>query len=267
MSEIGVYARQTWALTKRELKHWYRSKMQIFMALIQPLIWLGLFGFAMSGFVNTSMTGVDYFSFLSIGMIVMTALTTAMTSGMSLIWDRRFGFLDKLRATPIPRSIIPLARVLSTTIKSIVQTMIVFVIALVLGLHLGSNFDVVSILVMLAVVICVSMTFSSIFVAMGLVIKSQEVLMGLNMLLNLPLMMASGIMFPTSAFPNWLKAIANVNPLTYAADAIRRVTINVPDTMISLPQLMVSQDVLIIVVVAIIVTLLGMVFARKGTKG
>ena len=260
-----AYIRQTWSLTKRELKHWYRSRPQILMTFVMPLIWLTLFGFAMSGFVS-SMGDIDYFSFLAMGIVVMSALSTAMNSGMSLVWDRKFGFLDKLKVTPIPRGIIPLARILSTAIKTIIQSLIMLGIALLLGLNLSPDFSMMSFLIIILVIVCTSMTFSSVFVTIGLVIKNQDVLMSVNVLLNLPLMMASGLMFPTSSFPNWLQVIANLNPLTYAADVIRRVSIDIPNTLISIPSLSIGQDILVIVLVAILFTIFGMLFAKRSLR-
>ena len=269
MSELRTYARQTFALTGRELKHWYRSKMQIFMALIQPIIWLGLFGFAMNGFINSAMEQVgqeiDYMSFLIIGLVIITALTTSMNAGMSVIWDKRFGFLEKLKAAPVPRGVIPLSKVLSTTIKAIVQSLLILVIGLAFGFNFVTGFNVLDFTILILIVAMVALTFSSIFVALGLVIKNQGVLMGVNMLLNLPLMFAPGVLFPTASFPEALKVVANVNPLTYAADAARRVSVG--DVMISIPNISLGMDLLLLFIVAITITALGMFFARRGLRG
>ena len=268
MSELKTYIRQTSALTGRELKHWFRSKMQIFMALIQPVIWLGLFGFAMNGFINSAMEQVgqeiDYMSFLIIGLVIITALTTSMNAGMSVVWDRRFGFLEKLKAAPVPRGVIPLSKVLSTTVKAIIQSLLILIIGLAFGLKFMAGFNVLDFLTLILIVAMVALTFSSIFVALGLVIKNQDVLMGINMLLNLPLMFASGVLFPTASFPEALKIVANVNPLTYAADAARRVSVG--DVMISIPSMSLGMDILVLVIVAVVITALGMFFARRGLK-
>ena len=269
MSE-NAFFRQTMSLTVRELKHWYRSKSQIMMALVQPIMWLGLFGVMMSSMMGQQ-PGLDsesFFNALAMGMIVITALSTAMSSGMSLIWDRRFGFLDKIRAAPIPRGAIPLSRVLATTVKALVQCSVVFIIALILGLHV-SNLTIWSIPVFIIVVVTVSLIFSSLFVALGLVIKKQEAFMGINMLLMMPLMMVSGAMFPVTQMVsnNILRTIANCNPLTFAADALRESFIDTKGGMLlSLPDVSTGECVLILAVVAIIVTALGMFFARRALK-
>ncbi len=258
--------RQTKALVGRELKHWYRSKVLLFVTFIQPLAWLGLFGFAMSGFVNKAIEGVDYFSFLAIGMIVMTSFTGSLNVGQSMIWDKRIGFMDKLLASPVPRGLIPLSKILANTIKSMIQCTIILIFATLLGLQYVGGFDIGGILILYTVILSVSLTFSSMFVLLGSVIKRQETFFGFMNLLNLPLMMASGIMFPTSAFPDWLMAVSNLNPLTYAADAVRRAAIDVPNSLISLPGISLEGDLLIVITVAICSTVLCMSIARRALK-
>ena len=262
MTNPNSLLRQTLALTGRELKHWYRSRMQIIMALVQPLMWLSLFGLAMSSF--TQGMGVDYFSFLAMGMVIITALSTSMTSGMSVIWDRRFGFLNKLKAAPIPRWLIPLTKVLSTTVKATVQSLLVLVVGLVLGLRLVPGFGSFEVLVIVVTVIMTAFIFSSMFVTMGLVIRKQETIMGLNMLLNLPLMFASGAMFPIATLPAWLQVIAKLNPLTYAADAVRRVSVEWDPSMMA--SLSLGQDLLVLTAVALIMTIVGMAVADRALR-
>ena len=264
----NAFLKQTYSLTKRELKHWYRSKIQLFMALIQPLIWLGLFGTIMGSMMDSAIPG--YFNALAMGMIIITALTTSMNSGISLIWDRRFGFLDKIRAAPIARGAIPLSRVLAATIKSLIQCTIVFIIALILGLQIDADvFSVWSIPVFIVTVIGVSLTFASIFVALGLVIKSHEAFMGINMLMMMPLMFVSGAMFPTGNIGNEvLRTVANANPLTYAADALRSMFIDTGanNMLLSMPDVAWYLDVAILLIVAMVATILGMYFARHALK-
>jgi len=262
MGDFSILAKQTMSLTGRELKHWYRSRIQIVMALVQPLMWLGLFGVAMSGF--TQGLGVDYFSFLSMGMVIITALSTSMNAGMSVVWDRRFGFLNKLKAAPIPRGMIPLSKVLATTVKATLQSLLVLIVAVLLGLNLLPGFGISELMVVIAVVILTALIFSSVFVALGLVIRNQETIMGINMLLNLPLMFASGAMFPIASLPGWLQTVASMNPLTYAADAVRRVSVDWDPAMMA--SLSLGQDLLVLLVVAIFVTVTGMALANRGLK-
>ncbi|MDR3206442.1 MAG: ABC transporter permease [Candidatus Methanoplasma sp.] len=271
--------RQLTSLTGRELKHWYRSRMQIIVTIVQPLVWLGLFGLSAEVFVNMieskggmSLATTDYFSFLSVGIILSTALTTSLTSGMSVVWDRRFGFLDKLRASPMPRGMIPLSKVLASTIKATVQAMAVFAVAVVLGLDMH-NLSVQSVSVLLAAVVLIGLTFSSIFVALGTVIKSFDTYMTLNSLVSMPLMFVSGVMFPTYRFPTWLKAAADLNPLTYATDAARAACLDsewlTPSggySLISVPGLGMADDLIVLAVCAAVVMILCLLFSGRALR-
>src|SRR5579872_4073081 len=145
-----------WAVTNRELKKWYKTPLLLILSLIQPVIWLGLFGKAMNfGAIFTgssfNIPGVnipksvldslasqimqntfgtsDYFSFLAVGMLSFIALFLAMQSGMSVVWDRRLGFLNKELSTPLARGVIPLGKVFSSILRGLVQAATVLIIA------------------------------------------------------------------------------------------------------------------------------------------
>jgi len=220
--------RETWALTARELKHWYRVKIQIFMTLIQPIVWLGLFGqaFQLNKLFPTpgSIPGVpgldfssmfagasDYFSYMAVGMLAVIALFTTMFGGMSIVWDRRFGFLNKLRAAPIPRGAIPISRIAASVVRSMVQVVIILIIALLFtyipgltGLTVSPAFNVVDLIGLFVVMLLLSVAFASLFTTIALAVQNQETLFGVINLLNLPLMFASAALFPTSMMPDWL---------------------------------------------------------------
>jgi len=247
--------RQTWALTLRELKHWYRVKVQIFMTLLQPIVWLGLFGqafnlgglFAQSGlppgaFAAQFSGAPDYFSFMAVGMLAVIALFTCMFSGMSIVWDRRFGFLNKLKVAPIPRGVVPVSRILATVIRAMIQVGVVFAIALAFiyvpgltGLGLKASFGLADVAGIFAVVFLLAMGFAALFVTIALAVENQETLFGVINLLNLPLMFASATLFPIALMPDWLQAVAKVNPLTLASDAMRQFAFDNPVPIYSLP--------------------------------
>jgi ABC-2 type transport system permease protein len=238
----GGKLRALWALTNRELKKWYKEPTIFFISIIQPVFWMGLFGKAMNlnGMVmsnpgispeaaqrlmtQTFGTG-DYFSFMAVGMISFVVLFTTMFSGMSIVWDRRLGFLNKVLSTPVPRGMIVFSKVLSATFRSLVQAAIVLVIAFAFGLKVGSTFHVVNILGVFAVVFLICLGLSSFFLMIALRSTRWETQMAIMNLFNLPLMFASNIFFPIAMMPGWLQAVARVNPLTYTTDAIRQLLI------------------------------------------
>ena len=254
-----------WALTNRELKKWYKAPTVFILTLIQPVIWLGLLGNALNlgslvgssslaippqvitdlqlnpaqiaglqGFFSnigdtilTSTFGTtSYISFMAVGMIAFTALFTTMFSGMSVVWDRRLGFLNKVLSTPVSRAVIILAKVLSATLRSMFQAAIILLIALPLGFEFGAAFTPINILGVFALLFLICMGLSSMFIAINIRSTRIETPMAVMNLLNLPLTFASSAFFPIDRMPGWLQTVANVNPLSYTIDGARQLLIN-----------------------------------------
>ncbi|MEM2875116.1 MAG: ABC transporter permease [Candidatus Hadarchaeales archaeon] len=253
----------TWALTVRELKKWLKDPIILFMTIIQPVLWMGLLGKAMNiGAIFTSPglppgvadqimkstfgTG-DYFSFMAIGMISFTVMFTTMFSGMSVVWDRRLGFLNKVLSTPVSRGAIIFSKVLNSSFRAMFQATLILIIATIFGLQFGPTFNPLNILGIYAAVFLLSVGLSSLFIALALRSTRQETQMAVVNLINLPLMFASNVFFPASMMPGWLQAVANVNPVSYLTDALRQLTVwemNVPALMVDFLYLGVFASVL-----------------------
>jgi len=236
--------RETLSLAARDLKKWLRTPMQIVVTLITPLFWLLLFGQAFNlNKLAASAGPVDlrvvfggaptYFSFMAIGQLAVIIMFTTLFSGVGLIWDRRFGFLTKLQVAPISRAVIPLSRVASSVVRSMIQASVVLIIAISFsyihglnGLEFGQGFGVLELLGLIGILVLLAAGFSALFVSLGLAIKNQETLFGLINLLNLPLMFTSSALFPISLMPGWLASIAKYNPITFAVDGVRQLVFN-----------------------------------------
>jgi len=250
-----------WALTNRELKKWYKEPVIFFLSIVQPIIWIGLFGKAMNlGAVFTSSPiqlpqltppltpqqlqqlgayfanfqdaimkdtfgTTDYFSFMSVGIIAFVALFTTMFSGMSVVWDRRLGFLNKALSTPVSRAAIIFSKVLSASLRSMFQAGIVLLIALMFGLQFAPTFNPLNILGVFAIIFLICVGLSSFFIALTIRSTRIETPMAVANLITLPLMFASNAFFPTKFMPDWLQPITQVNPLTYTTDAVRQLTV------------------------------------------
>jgi ABC-2 type transport system permease protein len=254
-----------WALTNRELKKWYKAPTVFILTLVQPVIWLGLLGNALnlgslvssSSFTvppelitglqltPTQITGLQgffsnigdtilqgtfgttsYISFMAVGMIAFTALFTTMFSGMSVVWDRRLGFLNKALSTPVSRAVIILSKVLSATLRAMFQAAIILIIALPLGFQFGAAFTPINILGVFAFLFLICLGLSSLFIAINIRSTRIETPMAVMNLLNLPLTFASSAFFPIERMPEWLQAVANVNPLSYTMNGMRQLLIN-----------------------------------------
>jgi ABC-2 type transport system permease protein len=243
MSEEVQYSKSKlhglWALTNRELKKWYQQPFVFAMGIIQPILWLALLGKAMNiGNIVTGIPGVDpkvvmmhtfgtadYFSFMSMSMVAFTVVFTTAFVGISVVWDKRLGFMNKVLSTPVSRSVIILSKVFAASVRAIFQAAIVALVAFALGLITGTNFSVWSIFGVFAIVFLISVGLASFFTALTLRATRMEMPQAIFQLITLPLMFASNAYFPIAQMPTWLQAIANVNPISYTIDAVRRLMV------------------------------------------
>ncbi|MBX5321431.1 MAG: ABC transporter permease [Candidatus Bathyarchaeota archaeon] len=167
----------------------------------------------------------DYFSYMAVGMVSMIVMTTTMFSGMSIVWDRRLGFLDKVLSTPVPRGAIIFSKVLNATLRAMFQATIILALAYILGLQLSSTFTLLNLLGIYAAIFLLGVGLSSVFIAFSLRSTRMERPMQIISLIMMPLMFASNTFFPISLMPDWMQAIARVNPLSYLTDAVRQLII------------------------------------------
>ena len=258
-----------WALTNRELKKWYQSPFVFIMGIIQPILWLALLGKAMNigAIIPTNIPGVssaaimqqtfgtsDYFSFMAMSMVAFTTVFTTAFVGMSVVWDRRLGFMNKVLSTPVSRSAIILSKVFAASVRAMFQAAIVAAVAFALGLVTGSNFSVFSIFGIFAIVFLISVGLSSMFIALTLRSTRMEMPQAIFQLITLPLMFASSAYFPINKMPDWLQAIASVNPISYTIDAVRRLMI-FSDGFAQLPLDFAYVGIFTVVVTAICIVL------------
>ncbi len=229
-----------WALTERDLRKWYTNPYQLIISLIQPVIWMGLFGKALnfSSFITAGApSGVNanaillsffgttsYFSYLVCGMLVFIVLFSSTFAGMSVVWDRRFGFMNKALSTPVSRGAIVMSKILQSVIRSIIQAAVVLLIGIALGMDV-SSLTVLGLAGTFVVVFLVAMGLSGLFVMLSLRSSNWQTQMAIINLLNLPLLFASNALFPVKIMPSWLQDVVRVNPVSYAIDAIRQLLI------------------------------------------
>jgi len=292
VSESKVHG--LWALTNRELKKWYKAPVVFTLTLIQPVLWLGLLGNALNisslfsagsftppvltppltqtqaiqlgqyfqGLQNQIMGSTfgttSYISFMAVGMMAFTALFTTMFSGMSVVWDRRLGFLNKVLSTPVSRAVIILAKVLSATLRSMFQAAIILLIAIPFGFAVGASFTPLNILGVFAMLFLVCIGLSSMFIAINIRSTRIETPMAVMNLLNLPLTFASSAFFPIDKMPTWLQAVANANPMSYTIDGMRQLLIF---NSINYTQL--AMDFAFVGIFAAILTTIGIVLSWR----
>ena len=258
-----------WALTNRDLVKWYKNPIQLIISLVQPVVWLGLFGkaFNFGAFLPPSETVAlvgtsSYFSYLSAGMLAFIILFTAAFSGMSVVWDRRFGFMNKALSTPVGRGSIVVGKIFQSTVRSLIQAAMVLVIAVILGMA-TANFSLFSIGGSFVMLFLMSFGLSSLFVMLALRSSDWQTQMAIINLLNLPLLFASNAMLPVAIMPSWLQTVIKYNPVSYAVDGVRQMllgTASAPGYTVLAP---LWVDFGVLAVFAAALSILGIVLSWK----
>ena len=228
-------------LTERELKKWYRNPVFFITGLLQPIFWILLFGssfnltsvFSGAGAAGTreelAVFGTtSYITFVLGGILTTSSLFTALFSGTSIIFDRRLGNMSRFLVSPIHRSSIVFSKILSTTVRILVQSIILVGAAALIpgGLVLSNGMSLLGVLIIISALIMIAFSFSAIFSIIAIRLKSQETIFGIINLINLPLLFASYALFPSKFFPAWLATVAEYNPVSWSAQAIRYVILN-----------------------------------------
>jgi len=218
-------ARGIYTLWLREVKRYLRDRVRIVSSFVQPLLWLLIFssgiGSALSVTSNFLPSGVEYQQYIFPGIVGQTLLFTSMFMGISVIWDREFGFLKEIMVAPISRISIFLGKMLGDCTDALIQGVIV----LILGLLLGIRFDAFALLEILPIMVLITFGLVSVGLVIASFMESLESYGVIQSFVNLPLFFLSGALFPVRGpnVPNWLQTASNFNPLTYGVDALRTV--------------------------------------------
>jgi ABC-2 type transport system permease protein len=214
------FFQETRALTKRLFIQLIRRPSTLIAGLVQPLMWLILFGAlfqnAPEGFLGTS---GQYQKFLGAGVIVFTAFGGALNAGLPVMFDREFGFLNRLLMAPlVSRSSIVFASAIFIMALSLLQTVAIMTTIALLGAGVPNFFGV---LLIIAIVMVLVLAVTSLSLALAFSLKGHVELIAVILVTNLPLLFASTALAPISFMPTWLQWIALVNPLSYAIEPIR----------------------------------------------
>lgn len=217
---MNRFLRDTYWVFWREIKHLFRQRFRILMTIIQPVIWLALMGNVFQKVARIPGFPADsYLNYMAPGIVVMVTLFGGVFGGMTLIWDRRLGFLQKLVAAPISRTSIIFGKMLSIAVQSVFQVTIIFVMAVIMGVEFSAGAGGFLVMLTLASLLC--LVFAGISLSLGSISSSHETLIAAANLLTLPMMFTSNAMMPLEMMPDWLSNIAQHNPITYAVNPIR----------------------------------------------
>jgi ABC-2 type transport system permease protein len=215
--------RQTNQVALRYLRTLLRQPAFVVITLVQPLIWLLLFGALFKSVTQIPGFGEgSYIDYLTPGVVVMLAVSSAGWTGMGFIEDMNSGVMDRMLVAPAWRGAFNLGSVVQSMLSVVLQTLLIVVLALALGAHYVNGIG--GVLVLLLVAALLAAIFASFSNGIGILTGQRESLIGAVSLLLLPLTFLSSALMQPSLAPGWIGSVAKFNPVDWAATAARSAT-------------------------------------------
>lgn len=214
------------ALIRRLYLQTIRRPSALLSGILQPLLWLVLFGALFQNAPISIFTNeiYQYNHFLSPGIIIFAAFNGSINAGLPLMFDREFGFLNRLLVAPLKsRDTILSASILFITTITMIQTCFIILCSSII-LHNSYNYS--EILYILLIILLISFSIASISICLAFILPGHIEFLAFTVIINLPILFSSTALAPLSFMPYWLQIIASINPLTYAIESIRSVVIN-----------------------------------------
>jgi ABC-2 type transport system permease protein len=211
--------RALYTLWLRETKRFVRDRARVIISFVQPLLWLVVFA---AGFgARLIIPGIGYQQYLFPGIIGQTLLFTSMFMGISVIWDKEFGFMKEILVSPVSRFTIFMGKMLGDSSAALLQGIIVFAFGFILGIP----FNPLTLFAALPIMLLLTFGLVSVGLILASFMGSLENFGAIQTFINLPLFFLSGALFPISGAgtPEWLQVASAFDPLTYGIDALRTV--------------------------------------------
>jgi len=257
-SYLRGFAKKALVITELEARKLRHDPTELLTRAIQPMLWLLVFGEVLTR-VRAIPTGdIPYIDFMTPGVLAQSVLFISIFYGISIVWERDLGIVQKFLASPTPRTAIVAGKALSAGLRSLSQALIVVVLAVLIGVSV--DLDPLSLAFVVIVVLLGAAVFSTLSLIIACLVKTRDRFMGIGQMITMPLFFASNAIYPISLMPDWLKAIAYVNPLTYVVDALRGLMITG-----GVSEYGVAVDLTILVAVAAgLIAIGGRLYARVG---
>jgi ABC-2 type transport system permease protein len=212
--------RHTWQVALRYIRALLRQPAWIGISLVQPIIWLLLFGALFKRTADIpGFTGGSYIEFLVPGVVVMLAISTAGWVGMGFIEDINRGTMDRLLVSPIWRGALNLGSVAQSVLSIVVQSLVVIGLSLAVGAHIHNG--VAGVAVLIGVAGLLGAVFASLSNGVAVLTRQRETLIGIVTMFTLPLTFLSSALMQQSLLPGWIRWVAKFNPVNWAAEAGR----------------------------------------------
>ncbi len=271
---------ETLALTARALKKWVRNPAAVLPGFFIALFYVALLGssfnptkvvppgtppqYANAILQQTFGGAPNYITYLTPGVICIILVFNMAFGGIDLVLDRQLGYLGTLLTAPIPRAAIFLSGVAQNLAKVLLLALLTFLVAMVIpnGLELPSTFNIIDFFGVFLSFTLLGLGLSFIFTALALAVRSIDSLVAIVNFLTLPMTFTSNTFFPLDVFPDWLKSIAEVNPITKANEAARLLVVNGGLTAAQTSTF--TGDIVYLVGFTALLGILGYLAARKA---
>jgi ABC-2 type transport system permease protein len=218
------FFRDTWFIFRRQVRLVLRNPAFLTIGLLQPILYLVLFGPLLANLPAGSLSGgtgtggtADAYRFFVPGLLIQLALFGSTFVGFAIISDWRSGVIERYRVTPVSRVAILAGRVLRDVAMLIIQS----IILIVAGLAFGLRAPLPAVLMGFVYIVLVAIGLASVSYAVALTLKSEDAFAPLINSIIVPLVLLSGIMLPLNLGPGWLQGIARISPFRYIIDAMR----------------------------------------------
>jgi ABC-2 type transport system permease protein len=208
-----------YTLWLREMKWLIRAKSRLIASFVQPFLWLAIIGVGMSSTIG-KIPGfnISYLEFMAPGIVGMTLLFSSTMAGVSVLWDKQFGFMKEILVAPVSRTQIMLGKALGGMTTSILQGLLLLLAAAVMGVRPSG---VVELLQVIVFMVLISLSFVSLGLAFASMMEDPVTFPIVINFLIMPLYFLSGALYRIDVAPGWLGLLAHLNPLTYGVDGIR----------------------------------------------
>jgi ABC-2 type transport system permease protein len=216
---MAIVFRSIWVIAYRELVRFVQDRPRMISSFSMPIIFLLIFGAGFGRLIGQMMPGVDYIQFMYPGILALTVLMTSVMSGVSIVWDREFGFLKEVLVSPLSRSGVLAGKAVGAATIAIIQGAIMLVLAPIVNVPINLG----TVLALLPLLLILSLSLSGLGLLIGARMRSQQGFQIVMQLVIFPMMFLSGIFFPVSGVATWLAVLSKLNPVTYGIDAIRQV--------------------------------------------
>lgn len=213
MAMRGIYI-----IWYRELLRFVRERSRMIAAMAMPLLFLIIFGAGLKDSMGSLAPGVDFLQFMYPGIIAMSVFMTSFMSGMSVVWDREFGFLKEVLVAPLSRSGVALGKTLGGASVAMIQGILLLVLAPIVGVDLTP----LLVLKLIPLMLLLAVTVSALGILIASRIQSMQAFQMVMQVVVFPMIFLSGVFFPVENVPVWLEVLTKINPVTYGVDAIRQ---------------------------------------------